>query len=103
MADTSDVLFEQQDNLGILTFNRPQRRNAMSGEIVSESLEIIERISASRSVRALLITGAGPGFFSGADLGADQGVEGTTGKLGDGIRNGINKLILAICNAPFQL
>lgn len=103
MADNADVLFGQQDNLGILTFNRPQRRNAMSGEIVSASLEIIERISASRSVRALVITGAGPGFCSGADLGADQSLEGTAGQLGDGMRNGINKLILAICNAPFPV
>ncbi len=103
MADTADVLFEQQDSLGILTFNRPQRLNALSGEIVSASLEIIERISASRSVRALIITGAGRGFCSGADLGADRALEGTAGKLGDGMRNGINKLILAICNAPFPV
>lgn len=103
MADTADVLFEQQDSLGILTFNRPQRLNALSGDIVSASLEIIERISASRSVRALIITGAGRGFCSGADLGADRALEGTAGKLGEGMRNGINQLILAIWNSPFPV
>ena len=103
MTDPADVLFEQRDQLGILTFNRPERRNALSGDIVSKSLEIIERISTRRSVRALMITGAGRGFCSGADLGTDQALEGTAGELGDAMRNGINKLILAICNAPFPV
>ena len=103
MANTKDVLFEQHDNLGILTFNRPQRLNALSGEIISESLEIVERVSVDRSVRALLITGAGRGFCSGADLGPDQALENTAGELGEAMRNGVNKLVLAICNAPFPV
>jgi 2-(1,2-epoxy-1,2-dihydrophenyl)acetyl-CoA isomerase len=103
MADTNSVLFETQDNLGILTFNRPQRLNALTEEIISESLDLVEQVSSERSVRALMITGAGRGFCSGADLGTDQALEDTAGELGEAMRNGINKLVLAICNAPFPV
>ena len=103
MPENNDVLFEKKENVGILTFNRPKRLNAMSGTLVKDSLEIIEDLSSTRSVRALLITGAGRGFCSGADLGADRPLENTAGSLGAGMRNGINKLIMAICNAPFPV
>ena len=103
MPETHDVLFETQDDVGILTFNRPQRLNALSGNIVRGSLEIIEGLSRERSVRALVLTGAGRGFCSGADLGPDRGLEKTAGSLGDGMRTGINKLVMAICNAPFPV
>ena len=103
MPKNNDVLFEKKDNLGILTFNRPQRLNALSGNVVRGSLEIIEDLSRNRSVRGLVITGAGRGFCSGADLGPDRALESTAGSLGDGMRNGINKLIMAICNTPFPV
>ena len=103
MPENNDVLFEKKGDVGILTFNRPERLNALSGGITKGSLEIIDDLSQTRSVRALLITGAGRGFCSGADLGADRPLEASAGSLGDGMRGGINKLIMAICNAPFPV
>ena len=103
MSDNNEILFEKHDNVGILTLNRPERLNALSGNVTQGSLQIIEQLSADRSVRALIITGAGRGFCSGADLGADRPLENTAGSLGDGMRSGINKLIMAICKAPFPV
>lgn len=103
MSENNDVLFEKTGDVGILTFNRPERLNALSGGITKGSLEIIDDLSRNRSVRALVITGAGRGFCSGADLGADRPLEASAGSLGDGMRNGINKFIMAICNAPFPV
>lgn len=103
MSDRSDVLFERREDVGFLTFNRPERLNALSAGITRDSLEIIEDLSRHRSVRALVITGAGRGFCSGADLGADQPLEASAGRLGDGMRQGINRLILAIADAPFPV
>lgn len=103
MSENSAVLFEKRDDVGILTFNRPERLNALSGKVSRGSLEIIEDLSRNRSVRALVITGAGRGFCSGADLGAGRGLESTKGSLGDSMRNVINRLIMAICDAPFPV
>ncbi|MFQ5382129.1 MAG: enoyl-CoA hydratase/isomerase family protein [Dehalococcoidia bacterium] len=103
MTDRKDVLFERRDALGILTLNRPERLNALSGDMVTGCLEIIGELSRDRSARALLITGAGRGFCSGADLGEEQPLEGTAGRLGEGMRTGINRLIMAIGEAPFPV
>lgn len=103
MTERNEVLFERRENVGILTFNRPERLNALSAGITRGSLEIIEDLSRHRSVRALLITGAGRGFCSGADLGAEQPLEASAGRLGEGMRQGINRLILAIVEAPFPV
>lgn len=103
MSENKDVLFEQEGDVGVLTFNRPKRLNSMGGGLVGGAIEIIEDLSVKRSVRALVITGAGRGFCSGADLGDDTRLENSAGSLGHGVRRGINRLILAICNAPFPV
>lgn len=103
MNTYEDILFETKDDVGILTLNRPERLNAMGGKLVPSALALIEKLSEDRSVRALIITGAGRGFCSGADLNPEAPLEDSAGHLGDGMRNGINKLILAITNAPFPV
>lgn len=103
MSENNDLIFEQKDDVGILTFNRPERLNALSGGIVGGSIDILDDLSKTRSVRALIITGAGRGFCSGADLGSDSPLEASAGVLGDRVRSGINRLILAINDAPFPV
>lgn len=61
--------FEIKDSIGVLTLNRPDRLNAVSNQMLSEIrgyLDICE--DPDGGVRCLLITGAGRGFCSGADL-----------------------------------
>jgi len=63
----SEITFEKMDGVGIITMNRPESRNALTLNMVSEMGEAIEACKRP-DVRAVLLTGAGGGFCSGADL-----------------------------------
>jgi 2-(1,2-epoxy-1,2-dihydrophenyl)acetyl-CoA isomerase len=62
------VIWEQSDAVGRLTLNRPESLNAWTPQFGTELRDVIEGAATSQSVRAVLITGAGRGFSSGADL-----------------------------------
>jgi 2-(1,2-epoxy-1,2-dihydrophenyl)acetyl-CoA isomerase len=62
------VLWEASDGVGRITLNRPDSLNAWTAEFGTALKEIVEGPAADDSVRAVLITGAGRGFSSGADL-----------------------------------
>jgi 2-(1,2-epoxy-1,2-dihydrophenyl)acetyl-CoA isomerase len=73
-----DILFEKRGNIALLTFNRPAKLNAISLNLRSETIEALDEARADDSTRALVVTGAGRGFCSGADLSAAQsGIRGT--------------------------
>jgi 2-(1,2-epoxy-1,2-dihydrophenyl)acetyl-CoA isomerase len=74
--------------------------------MIEELLAILNRLSEQPSLRALVMTGAGRGFCSGADLAGGSGdsrLEDTAGSLGLVMRQGINPLIMAIVEAPFPV
>ena len=62
------VIWEQSGAVGRLTLNRPDSLNAWTPKFGHELRQVLESDAASDSVRAVLITGAGRGFSSGADL-----------------------------------
>ena len=62
------VIWEQDGGVGRLTLNRPDTLNAWTADFGRELKQVIESDAADPSVRAVLITGAGRGFSSGADL-----------------------------------
>ena len=62
------VLWEASEGVGRITLNRPQTLNAWIAEFGAELRDIVTRPAAEPDVRAVLITGAGRGFSSGADL-----------------------------------
>src|SRR5438445_1563273 len=62
------VLWEVADGVGRITLNRPQSLNAWTAEFGAELRDIVTGPAADDSVHAVLITGAGRGFSSGADL-----------------------------------
>lgn len=59
---------ENRDGLGWITLDRPEVRNALSGELMEAIGEAVDAFEADDSVRALVIAGAGPAFCAGADL-----------------------------------
>ena len=62
------VIWEQADGVGRLTLNRPETLNAWTAAFGRELKALVEGEATEDSVRAVLITGAGRGFSSGADL-----------------------------------
>ncbi len=67
MSDRT-VLWEASDGVGRITLNRPDTLNAWTAEFGAELRDVVAGPAADDSVRAVLITGAGRGFSSGADL-----------------------------------
>lgn len=65
----TDHLIETFDNgVATLTMNRPQARNAMSGEMMSAMNEALPRLAADNNVRCVVLTGAGGAFCAGGDV-----------------------------------
>jgi 2-(1,2-epoxy-1,2-dihydrophenyl)acetyl-CoA isomerase len=62
------VIWEQDGGVGRLTLNRPETLNAWTADFGRDLKSVVEGEAADRSVRAVLVTGAGRGFSSGADL-----------------------------------
>ncbi|TDV52344.1 crotonase/enoyl-CoA hydratase family protein [Actinophytocola oryzae] len=63
-----DCLVEQTDHVLVVTMNRPEARNALSGEMLKIMLEAWDRVDEDDSVRCCVLTGAGGAFCAGADL-----------------------------------
>ena len=68
MAMTAELLETVADGVATLTFNRPERRNALSPDIINGLLEALPRLSADASVGAIVVTGAGRSFCAGGDV-----------------------------------
>jgi enoyl-CoA hydratase/carnithine racemase len=67
------IKYEKSESYGVITLNRPERLNAIGKQMVTEILQVIDDISSSNSINALIITGAPrpdgrPCFCAGADL-----------------------------------
>jgi enoyl-CoA hydratase/carnithine racemase len=73
----AELEYEVVDGVARATINRPERRNAMSFEVMSGLRDAVARARDDANVRALVITGAGDkAFCAGADLGSMAGSEG---------------------------
>ncbi len=62
------LLIEKTDNVALLTLNRPEKLNALSGDLQESYRQALVEARDDDDVRVVIITGAGRGFCSGADL-----------------------------------
>ncbi len=62
------ISFAAEGPIAIVTLNRPQRRNALSLELMSELIACFNEIGRDRSLRAVILAAAGKVFCSGHDL-----------------------------------
>src|SRR5437763_9464351 len=65
---TNDLLESVKDGVALLTLNRPDRLNALSGPMLDALLEALPRLAAESEVGAIVLTGAGRGFCAGGDV-----------------------------------
>lgn len=68
MTDSPHCLVEQDGHTLIVTMNRPEARNALSGEMLAIMAEAWERVNTDPNIRVAILTGAGGYFCAGADL-----------------------------------
>ncbi len=78
---TEDLLAELHQGVLTLTLNRPEARNAMSGEMTAALAEQLASAELDANVRAIILTGAGKGFCAGGDVkGMAASGDGTVGQ-----------------------
>src|SRR3546814_12971589 len=66
---SEDLLYELRDGIGVITFNRPEARNALTFGMYEGLAEICERAAGKGDARALVLRGAGDkAFAAGTDI-----------------------------------
>lgn len=103
-----NILFELNDGVARLTFNRPDRLNSFNIAMHGEVRDVLSRLDSQQnregSARVLVITGAGRGFCAGQDLGDRAVAPGGKGvDLGDSIENYYKPLVLGLRNLPIPV
>src|SRR5437868_14329177 len=75
------VVEKPRPHVTLITLNRPERMNAMAFDVMIPFREVLEEVSRDNDTRVVVLTGAGHGFCSGADL-ESAGVLPNTDGLG---------------------
>jgi enoyl-CoA hydratase/carnithine racemase len=92
--------YEQRGHVVTLTMSQPEQRNPLTGNTaVEEFLAAVDRISADRGVRAVILTGEGPAFSAGGDIRRmkEQAFGDVDGmRIREDYRQGIQRLPLAL-------
>jgi len=82
MADT--LLFRVENGVGWIILNRPDARNALNAEMRQGYLDALARCAEDPEIRAVVLTGTGKGFCTGADLSGSRAATGSTAAPGPG-------------------
>ena len=65
---SNDLIVNKENSTVTITFNRPERRNALSHDMLNDFYHELIKIENDSSIRAVVITGAGNAFCAGGDL-----------------------------------
>jgi 2-(1,2-epoxy-1,2-dihydrophenyl)acetyl-CoA isomerase len=85
------------DDVATITLARPRAYNALTADLLESLIETLHALAADATVRALVITGEGKAFCSGAALDDPRTVTpGTTPKLGEAVELRYNPLLLQL-------
>lgn len=97
MSEFANLLFENQEGIGLVTLNRPKALNALNQATLEELDKLADEIAKDASVKVVILTGSGEkAFVAGADITEMQSksaIEGRNfGKLGQAVFNKIENL-----------
>jgi 2-(1,2-epoxy-1,2-dihydrophenyl)acetyl-CoA isomerase len=95
---TPPVLYESAQAIATITLNRPDVLNALDDALIRALRDAVERAAGDDAVRAVLLTGAGRGFSSGADLASVP--PSPSLDLGQLLRERYHPVILAMRSMP---
>lgn len=98
------ILFTINDGVAVLTLNRPDRLNSFTQAMHGEVRDALDKLQADKSVRVLVLTGAGRGFCAGQDL-ADRAVSpGAPGvDLGESVEKFYAPLVMTLRSLPMPV
>jgi len=91
----SKLLVTLEDGIKRITFNRPERRNSVDGEMIQSLLAAI-RATRDDGTRVVILTGAGDSFCAGADLAATSASDIASYDVTAAIRENVNPTVLAM-------
>jgi enoyl-CoA hydratase/carnithine racemase len=96
-----EIIFEEKESVAYLTLNRPDIRNAITGEIIIKEIEeACQRVQENNDISAMIITGAGSAFSAGGnvkDMYHKQGMfSGNPEQLRKNYCKGIQRIPLAL-------
>ena len=98
------ILYQNADGIARITLNRPDRLNSFTSSMHAELRDALAQVSADKSARVLLLTGAGRGFCAGQDLSDRAVAPGETPvDLGESIENNYRPLVLGLRDLPLPV
>ena len=98
------ILLDIAEGVATITLNRPDKLNSFTGEMHADLKQAMQIIQADRSVRVLMITGAGRGFCAGQDLserGMGDGAQ--TADVGSSLEKNYNPLLKQLRALPYPV
>lgn len=108
-SGSDDLLAHVDGGVGVITFNRPDRRNALSDAMYEGFGNVLPVMEADPEIRVVMVTGAGSAFCAGGDVkamneshqpGAEPRRGGTVQSSTDGLRTYQKKVSLALHRFP---
>ena len=71
----TNIIYEVKERIGFLTINRPEKLNALNGQVMDELFHALKEMKGNDEVRAFILTGAGQkAFVAGADIAEIKGL-----------------------------
>ena len=99
--DLETVQVKRSDRVATIVMNRPEALNAWTKQLGTEMLDALDEVGADPALRAIVITGAGRAFSSGADLKAERELtDSGAPAVGSALRDVYNPLILRVRTIP---
>jgi len=103
-VEYQEILYGVDNGVAVIRFNRPKTYNAFTLQMLVELTDVFNRVGTDPAVRAIVITGEGKAFCSGADLAASLAMtpRDAQGKLDPGraLEDYYNPLILKMRALP---
>ncbi len=97
-SSTEELLVEQDERVLVITFNRPDRLNTISPDMLQELSLVLTAANKDPEVRCIVLTGAGKGFCAGLDL-----VDVGKGGIGSRSSGGRPKQLFDLRDAPITV
>ena len=99
MSDYESLLWSVEGQVATITFNRPEKKNAISAVMFEELPAAFRRVAEDESVRCVVLTGAGGAFCSGADLSDPKNMLSNPVEFNDRMAR-IHALVISFIECP---